>query len=324
MYRAFILVDHFEAGIDTVALNFKNFRLWRARYPRELGAITTIFPDMPLDHHLWVLEIGYQELPPLPEGADPWVEEASIGFHLEDLLLFFRLFKAGDVSFIQRKVVRPDETDIFFQPYRAMSPRFNSTLPYRFGQDEISAWQDLATDLPQREAWNSIWFKRARRFFLNGGGIEYNTYFSELDRIVEYMSALEVVLVPEKDFYIGSRLRNRACALLNLANEDKREASNLLREFYNIRSTIIHGSPLREEQLATAGDQREAFEQIVRDVLKAAIRVLPSDDEQRQEQLQAYFDVTDADRASEIQRLLKEMSDDRRREVVALLKADKN
>jgi len=53
--------------------------------------------------------------------------------------------------------------------------------------------------------------------------MEYNPKHNEVDRIVDYMTALEAILVPERDGIIGRRLRERAVSLLknqNLVSDD--------------------------------------------------------------------------------------------------------
>jgi hypothetical protein len=111
----------------------------------------------------------------------------------------------------------------------------------------------------------------ARRYFLYGGAKEFNCYaerqsgieINEIDRIVDYMIALEAALVPEKDF-VGRRLRERATCLLCKDPGDAEATKKLLRELYDVRSTIAHGSPLSDEKRDFLQRGRGDFENVVR------------------------------------------------------------
>jgi hypothetical protein len=313
MYTAYALLKNFHS--PQARVQFNEFNLWRINQGdfEGLRRLQEIFPGMPSDFTYWVYEREYQNIPP-PFGE--WNSGyGGISFHVEDALLFFRLFKIGDISWCRLRIKNPDGTFAELAPYNVMSSQ-NSVLFYRFERDDVAGWEALASELPRRQAWDSTWFKRARRFFLYGGALEYNTYHNELDRIVDYVAALEATLVPEKDFYIGRRLRERGCALLNLADEDKQRATNLLRDFYNIRSTIVHGSPLSENQVLTAREHRQAFELIVRELLKAALRTFPAEEEPRREHLKSLFDITDEERAAEIERILRDITNQETRKAI--------
>jgi len=135
-----------------------------------------------------------------------------IPFDVEDTLLLLRLFKPGDITFSQVGISNPNGTFADLMPYRAMAS-FPSTSEYRLAQDEVAAWETLARELKACDAWNSVWFTAARKFFLYGAAKELSVERGEVDRIVDFMTALEASLVPENDF-VGRRLRDRAAALL--------------------------------------------------------------------------------------------------------------
>jgi hypothetical protein len=60
---------------------------------------------------------------------------------------------------------------------------------------------------------------------------------------MDYTTALEAALVPESDF-VSRRLRERAVKVLGLSDDDANKVKSLLKDFYSIRSTLVHGSGL--------------------------------------------------------------------------------
>ena len=88
-----------------------------------------------------------------------------------------------------------------------------STVKYKINLEEWPDFDAFASEMMLQKNWSSNWFKTARRFFLYGGGKEFNPAHDQLDRIVDYMTALEATLVPESDF-VGSLLRERAVKLM--------------------------------------------------------------------------------------------------------------
>jgi hypothetical protein len=178
--------------------------------------------------------------------------------------------------------------------------------------------------------WYSQWFKIARAYFLYGGSKEFNIRLlprdahgspvpyanglPEIDRVLDYFVALEATLVPERDVYIGRRLRKRASALLNLDPERSREAERILTDCYDVRSTIAHGRVVDTQKLASLQTRMPQFEGLVRKILRAALCRLPFGDEERKQQLAEWADVTDEDRVDEMLKIARSISDESRRE----------
>ena len=82
---------------------------------------------------------------------------------------------------------------------------------------------------------------------------EFNANFpSEVDRVADYVAA--AALVPESDF-VSQRLRERAVKLLGLEADPARKTGKLLNQLYSIRSRLVHGSPLSEDQMLVLQDR---------------------------------------------------------------------
>jgi hypothetical protein len=190
-------------------------------------------------------------------------------------------------------------------PYRVMAS-YPSANFYRFDQQEVAAWENLAAELPAYEAWTAAWFIIARKFFLYGAAKEFNINFGEVDRIVDFMITLESTLVPEHDF-VGRRLRERGALLLNVGDAEANGIKRLLRDFYEIRSTMVHGSHLSANHRATLARQEE-FEVVMRRILVSALRQLPEADDDRTRALKNLFEVPDVARGERVLQLYQEIS----------------
>lgn len=312
MYTAYVLVKNLdrapgEQNADRAVLDFADFKIstipqFEGPHGNWLTNARGTFPEAQIGD--WVYEKSYSSPPPAAGAAPSGL--GRIPEDIEDTLLLLRLFKEGDLSFVRVKI-RGEDGKLYRQyPYRVISD-IATVLPYRFAQTECPKWNAFARELKSLPAWSSSWFRVARRFFLYGGGKELNCYKeagagienNEVDRIVDYTIALEAALVPEKDF-VGRSLRERAVHLVHVGDAKSEETKRLLRDFYNIRSTIAHGSPLSDEQRGLITANRVQFELIVRKVLVEGIRRLPPDEGERRKMLEQLWHPSDADRAQKI------------------------
>jgi hypothetical protein len=143
-----------------------------------------------------------------------------------------------------------------------------------------------------------------------------------VDRVVDYMIALESTLVPEHDF-VGRRLRERAARLLHDDRGAEDKIKDLIRKFYDIRSTIAHGSPLSGRQRKILTDRSEEFERSVREVLVEALKQLPADQNKRKGQLAELWPLTDEERAAKLTQDFNAIrSDEVKRDLLARLNAN--
>jgi hypothetical protein len=310
-FTAYALVKNLDSHGDE--LQFQDFSLRKLRAGRhaEVEEAKQIFPRGRVSFGDWVYERIYQQPPPVAQG------QHDIGFgripsQSEDDLLIFRLFKVGDICFSEQSIRTPDGTLNTQYPYWAMSD-VNTTLRYSMDQRECASWDALALELPTREGWNSTWFQTARRFFLSGGAKEFNLHWDIVDRIVDYMVALEAVLSTDKD-YLRRQLSQRGTRLLNPQVPD--ECARLIKKFYDVRSTIAHGSRLSERVKDYIRNNRSDFEDVVRRVLVAALRALPSDDADKNQHLSVLFDVSDEDLANKVEEIFSRITNDERKGIL--------
>ena len=231
MFKAFVLVRNLESHAES--LDFGEFTIDRVGL--RFKELREVFSSVDVNQDDWIFEKSYAPLPPGPPGSPV----GSIPNDIEDILLLLRLYEIGDISFIKLAIIPPSGNAIVQFPYRAMND-LNSYSPLRFNveSNECKSWKAFADCIRESQSWGSDWFGVARRFFLYGGAKEFNPKWDDVDRILDYATALESTLVPEKD-YNTQRISRRAAALI--APDDSvqtEEIRKLVKRFYDIRSQI--------------------------------------------------------------------------------------
>jgi hypothetical protein len=283
----------------------------RLRYARQF------FRDAMFDECL--IEREYREVPPLPRDPTGF---GAITNEPEDLLLLLRLFQPGDLAFVAVTIQDAKGTINALYPNRVISNLVTeSTRQFAFRKDEIGKWESFAQSLRKSPSWNADWLSVARRSFIYGMSKEFNPNFeSEVDRVVDYMTALEATLVPETDF-VKRRLKNRAIKLLGLDSEEAGSARKLLNDMYSIRSTLVHGSSLGSQlDILQDRDRWQEFECLVRRLLVAGLKEIPAEDSSRRSFLSGLYDPNDKERAEELIKNYKAIGDNSvRRDLVVSL-----
>jgi len=253
-----------------------------------------------------LLEREHQPIPPARDeisGVDAILADA------EELLFLLRLFRPGDLAFVSVSVHEQEANPTTLFPNRViLDSVHNSPRPFRMDKADAQGWQPFVTSLRSSAAWKSTWFNVARRWFLYGGAKEFNPNFeSGIDRVADYVAALEAVLIPESDLFIQRRLRERTIRLLGLNDENASATKKILTRLYGIRSTLMHGSPVSDKELSylQASQRWLEFEQLVRDLLIAASRNIPAEDATRVAHLARLYEPSDAERGEDFAKNFK-------------------
>jgi hypothetical protein len=301
-----VLVRNLASDVDL--LQFSTFLVEKISNGLRCEDARKFFPEAYQNE--WILTREYDAI---PSTADGGIGYGDIPFDVEDMLLLLRLYKPGDVAFAAIRISTADGS-VKQHPYRAISNLVSnhSLRPYLLKQEETADWETFESPIRTSPQWKSTWFQVCRRWFLYGGGKEFNPEFEmEVDRVVDYASAVEAALVPEHDF-VGRRLRERAIALLKPKDEpEAKDIKHLVREIYGIRSTLVHGSPLSAEQMEflRCKERWLACEQIVRNILVCALRSVPSEEAERRVYLSGIYDLTNQDRAEKLTADFKAIKD---------------
>ncbi len=173
-----------------------------------------------------------------------------------------------------------------------------STLRFEAKSEECRSWKAFAAGIRESQSWSSDWFAAARRFFLSGGAKQFSPKWDDVDRVVDYATALESTLVPERD-YNTRRISRRASALIAPDSPAEADAiGGLVKRLYDIRSRIVHGSRLGDQNREWLFQNWGEVELRVRQVLATAVQRLPPGEEDRRVALAGLYDPTDEDRGS--------------------------
>jgi hypothetical protein len=112
--------------------------------------------------------------------------------------------------------------------------------------------------------------------------------------------------------------------LLDLETGPARDAKKLLSNLYAIRSTLVHGSLLSEDQMELLRDRDLwwKFEDLVRGLLVTSLKIMPPDEPSRRAFLAALFDPDDKARAEQVGEKFRAIKNqDVRRELLDSLKS---
>jgi hypothetical protein len=311
-----VLIRNLES--DTSRLEFSSFSIEELN-ARRWDAAREFFPNAYRDE--WLLRRDYMTIPPVEEN---WSGYGAIPFDIEDMLTLLRLYRPGDLAFVGVHMATPKNSSRQY-PYRVISDLVSnySTRPFRFTQGDCSAWEQFEAPLRTSTQWASPWFAVARRFFLYGGSKEFNPNFqNDVDRVIDYVTALEAVAVPESDF-VSRRLRERSVRLLERQDDAERMAKKLLNDMYGVRSTLVHGSLLDERQMVLLRDKEQwwLFEDMVRNIMVSALRKVPADEVGRKAYLTGLYDLSDKERAEKVLQDFRSLkNDDVKQELLRALK----
>lgn len=288
MMNSFVLIKNLKSNSEE--LTFADFKFLNIKsiWDYDLKRAQQLFPKAWPFYKDWIYVRGY-------EDDNSW---EKIPFDIEDTLLLLRLFKPGDLVFLQPCIENAKGELSCQLPYRVMT-NVHSAHEYKFQQDECNAFDEFACEIRVLRNWESVWFQTARRFFLYGGGKEYRPIHYEVDRIVDYITVLECILAPERNGFIGKRLRERAVSLLELSNIERENTKRLLKDFYNVRSTIVHGSDVSSVNTEVFKKNID-LEIVVRQILIKALRYLPVKEKDRISYLKSLFDISDKDRTEKV------------------------
>lgn len=216
MFKAFVLVRNLKSAAET--LDFGEFII--SLVSLRFKELREVLSSADVNQDDWILEKSYSVLPLGLPGSPV----GGIPNDIEDILLLLRLYKEGDISFIKQAIVPPSGGILVQFPYRAINDLNSYSLrPFEIGPEECKSWKPFADAIRGSQSWSSDWFAAARRFFLCGGAKQFNPKWEDVDRMVDYATALESTLVPEKDFNTR-RICRRAAKLIAPDNPEEAEA----------------------------------------------------------------------------------------------------
>lgn len=297
MYTSYALFRNVEQA--EAVLRFKDFEMRPISTPGDMRDLKELFGTIFYNTY-WLYVRTYDG-----ESSDENALFRRISRDVEDTLLKLLLFKSGDLC-LMRQTIRDSQGKILSPyPHRFMSDAITANH-YRFGLDDVESFNHFCLQIESSSGWDSGWFRTARNFFLYGAAKEFHIEAREIDRILDYVIALEAVLAPEKDLHISARVRNRAVKLLG--SDDHDGVSRLLRDAYSLRSKIAHGNPVIDDDALWLRNHMQRFEEYLRKIIVNALVTFPADDAGRKAKLKSLHDVTDTDRKGKIEEIFESIT----------------
>lgn len=190
---------------------------------------------------------------------------------VSQLLRAFQLFKpgrfvAGDTSFFVRSqragcktlsLSRCSEMSIDYQFVEQLAPR------YTFNSADVPFF------LPFVEQFYTAWRRVQKYPQVDLALHRYCKESAQYGDVIELMISLESLLVPEEEG-ITFRLAQRVANLLGPDASSRKELFKQIRDFYGLRSRIVHGSKIRSKEVSAA-QQLDALREITRRILLCVI-----------------------------------------------------
>src|ERR1022692_252722 len=182
--------------------------------------------------------------------SPPWL--ANVIEPVADLLRVLHLFKpgrlvAGDTSFFVQtgetgcgtmSLVRCSEMSVDFHSVKQLSPH------YEFNAGDIPFFLSFMVHLYE------VWLKALKYPQIDLAMYRYARESSLYGEAVELMISLEALLVPEEEG-IAFRLAQRVANLLGGDAKIRKEIFREIRDFYSVRSKIVHGAKFKRKEFDT-------------------------------------------------------------------------
>jgi len=179
-----------------------------------------------------------------------------------NLLLLFRLYKLGDIFFYDSKIKEKGSKNGSITLYDVGRP---SSSRYFFDEEEIEKFNNFRTKLENNLGYKNIFFDFTLNHFMSGvnNPVFYNP--RGLNRIVDYIMALEsLFLIDNKRYFLRKTFAKRIAKFLNDNSLEK-----LCRFMYDERSKIVHGSYIgsKADNWERIKSNVKQFEKVIRQVL---------------------------------------------------------
>lgn len=185
---------------------------------------------------------------------------------LDKLLLFFRLFKPGDIVFNDILIEDLDNKEKNVSNKYPMARL--SSLKYNFKADEIKEFNKFRKDIERKQGFNNKFYQFALNYFTSGVNKGFSYKMDSLERIVDYIISLEsLFLIDGKCDSIRRTISERISKFL-----EKENCRKLVKNMYNERCNIVHGNNIElteEKQVKKISQLKEdvpKFEDLIRKV----------------------------------------------------------
>ena len=184
---------------------------------------------------------------------------------MDELLLVFRLYKVGDIMFDHFLIKDLDSKEKYSSLYDfAMS----SVYKYEFEQNEILKFNTFRKSIKEKKGYNNIFYKFSLKYFISGGNKRFAYRIENLERIIDYIIALEALfLIDGNRYFLRRTISKRISNFLKIDN-----TSEIIKYMYDERSRIVHGDYInlskskKEEKVKKLKCYMPLFENLLREI----------------------------------------------------------
>lgn len=186
---------------------------------------------------------------------------------IQDLLLVFRLFKVGDIMFGDFLIEDIEGNDSWYNKYSLAKRSF---FKYDFGQDEIESFNNFRDNITNKDGYRNKFYKFSLNHFMSGVDKRFSYKIENLERIVDYVVALEsLFLIDNKPYFLRHTIAERIPRLLK-----DNSVGKIVKYMYDERSDILHGNNIdlpknkRSKKIEKIKDNMWASEELMRNIFK--------------------------------------------------------
>ena len=184
---------------------------------------------------------------------------------MQDLLLAFRLLKVGDIVFGNLLIEDMEGHNSWHNPYRVARASF---FKYNFGHDEIENFNNFRDTIANKVGYRNRFYKFSLNHFMSGVDKSFFYKIGNLERIVDYVVALEsLFLIDSQLYFLRYTITERISTLLKDDSVRK-----IVKFMYDERSKIVHGSNIgllenkRQRKIERIKAHMPRFESLMREV----------------------------------------------------------
>lgn len=269
-YNFYTVVSNFNTDVDI--LEFEDFIIIKLKQGKEAADWRNklrckIVPRFILQREFRNYQIKDDDV----SGFD------NIMYYIQKLLFVFRLYKSGDILFLDNLIedmeTNEKSTNVYVQ-------NAQSDMKYTFNHNEIKNFENFKNKIFNSNIFNINFLQIFINYFMSGvsKGINFNLPF-KLERIIDYFIALEsVILIDDSNYFLSHRMSERISKILSTNRSfNESEVKKLVKFMYNIRSVIVHGNfvDLNEEnknkKLNDIKINATIFEDVIRETFKSII-----------------------------------------------------
>ncbi len=189
---------------------------------------------------------------------------------LDRALLALRLYREGDVRAGRYFFVRPALLSTRMPGGISGSASWKPGEEYRAEKGDLTGLREYYALLVKFESFHASGWKNISVALRRFTAVYDDDWKRHEDQVIDAMIAIEALLGAGQE--ITYRLSSRVASLLARSDDERLELYDMVKRYYDLRSTIVHGGELKEKHLKLLQDT-SPIRDIVRRLLLAFLRL---------------------------------------------------